>query len=102
MTLLLTRRLGSLSHDDRLAFLPGNHMHYEKSLQIEQRLSELLNLIQCGKYSTPDLAERVGVSIPTVSRSIQALRERGHEIIAEKSEDGWHYEFATRMRSTAT
>jgi len=50
-------------------------MHYEKSLQIEQRLNELLELIQSGRYSTPELAERVGVSVPTVSRSIQALRE---------------------------
>ena len=50
-------------------------MHYEKSLQIEQRLSELLELIQSGQYPTPELAERIGVSVPTVSRSIQALRE---------------------------
>lgn len=76
-------------------------MHYEKSLQIEQRLSELLELIQSGQYSTPELAERVGVSVPTVSRSIQALRERGHEIIAEKAEGGWHYELATRKQSAA-
>lgn len=76
-------------------------MRYEKSLQIEQRLSELLELIQSGQYSTPELADRVGVSVPTVSRSIQVLRERGHEIIAEKAEAGWHYELATRQRATA-
>ena len=74
-------------------------MHFEKSLQIEQRLCELLELIQSGHYSTPELAERVGVSVPTVSRSIQALRERGHEIISEKAEGGWHCELATRKRA---
>lgn len=79
----------------------GIEMHYEKSLQIERRLVELLELIQSGKYSTPELAERVGVSVPTVSRSIQALRERGHTIIAEKVEGCWHYELASRKRATA-
>jgi len=81
--LWLRTRPVSLSQYDRLTSLVGNKMHYEKSLQIEQRLSDLLELIQSGQYSTPELAERVGVSVPTVSRSIQALRERGHEIVAE-------------------
>ena len=94
-------RPDSLSKDDRLVFLAADKMHYEKSLQIEQRLSELLELIQSGRYSTPELAERVGVSVPTVSRSIQALRERGHEIVAEKAEGSWHYELATRKRTVA-
>ena len=91
----------SLSSIDRPDFVSGNEMRYEKSLQIEQRLSELLELIQSGQYSTPELAEKVGVSVPTVSRSIQALRERGHKIIAEKAEGGWHYELATRKRTAA-
>jgi biotin operon repressor len=37
------------------------------------------------------LAEEVGVSTPTVSRCITALRRRGHGIRAEKQESGWRY-----------
>ena len=77
----------------------GVGMHYVKSWQIEQRLLELLELIEAGKYSTPELAERLGVSVPTVSRSIQALRERGHTIIAEKGKGCWHYELAVRRQA---
>ena len=40
------------------------------------------------------LAEEVGVSIPTISRCVTALRERGHDIRAEKHEDGWRYMLA--------
>jgi biotin operon repressor len=77
----------------------GVEMHYEKSWQIEQRLIETLELIQAGKYSTPELAERLGVSVPTVSRSIQALRERGNAIIAEKVKGSWHYELTSSKQA---
>ncbi len=50
-----------------------------------------MRLIETGNYSTPALAERVGVSIPTVSRSVEALRERGYDIRAEKGPEGWRY-----------
>jgi Mn-dependent DtxR family transcriptional regulator len=43
-------------------------MLYKRSLEIEQRLETVLRLIRSGRYSTPKLAERLGVSIPTVSR----------------------------------
>ena len=66
-------------------------MLYERSLQIEQRLQAVLELIRTGKYSTPALAREVGVSIPTISRAVTALRERGHEIQAEKHAAGWRY-----------
>ena len=66
-------------------------MPYQKSLEIEQRLSETLRLIQTGQFSTPLLADALGVSIPTVSRYVTALRERGHDIRAEKRADGWRY-----------
>jgi len=57
-------------------------MRYQRSIEIEQRLDALLELIRSRKYSTPALAEKVGVSIPTISRSVEALRERGHNITA--------------------
>jgi biotin operon repressor len=69
-------------------------MPFERSLEIERRLDDVLRLIRTGRFSTPMLAEKVGVSIPTISRCVTALRLRGHEIRAEKREDGWRYVLA--------
>jgi biotin operon repressor len=66
-------------------------MPFERSLEIERRLDDVLRLIRTGRYSTPMLAEEVGVSIPTISRCVMALRERGHDILAEKHGGGWRY-----------
>lgn len=66
-------------------------MIYQRSQEIERRLETVLRLIRTGRYSTPTLAEEVGVSIPTVSRCVNALRERGHDIKAERHADGWRY-----------
>ena len=66
-------------------------MPFERSLEIERRLDDILRLIRTGRFSTPMLAEEVGVSIPTISRCVTALRERGHYIRAEKHGYGWRY-----------
>lgn len=66
-------------------------MPYQRSLEIEQRLEKALRLIRTGRYSTPKLAEELGVSIPTVSRNVTALRERGYDIRSERCGDGWRY-----------
>ena len=66
-------------------------MRYKRSLEIEQRLRDVLRLIRTGRYSTPELAEAVGVSIPTASRIVDALRERGLAIYAERTRSGWRY-----------
>ena len=66
-------------------------MPFERSLTIERRLDSILHLIETGRFSTPMLAEVVGVSIPTISRCVNALRQRGHDIQAERSDDGWRY-----------
>jgi predicted DNA-binding transcriptional regulator YafY len=66
-------------------------MPFERSLEIERRLDEVLRLIRTGRFSTPMLAEEVGVSIPTISRIVAALRDRGHEIRAERQEGAWRY-----------
>ncbi len=66
-------------------------MLYERSLGIGKRLDHVLRLIRTGRYSTPTLAEEVGVSIPTISRYVTALREMGHDIRAEKQGNGWRY-----------
>lgn len=66
-------------------------MLYQQSLEIEQRLGTTLRLIRTGRYSTPRLAEELNVSIPTISRYVTALRGRGHNIRAERSNRGWRY-----------
>jgi len=66
-------------------------MLYQRSLDIERRLQTVLELIQTGDYSTPALAEAVGVSIPTISRDVTALRQRGHQILAERRDGAWRY-----------
>jgi biotin operon repressor len=73
-------------------------MPFERSLEIERRLDDVLRLIRTGRYSTPMLAEEVGVSIPTISRCVTALRLRGHDIRAEKQEGGWRYVLASPRR----
>lgn len=75
-------------------------MHYRRSFEIEQRLDEVLRLIGTGLYSTPKLAETLKVSIPTVSRDVTALRERGHDIRAKKVSDCWRYVLVRNSEST--
>ena len=76
-------------------------MPYHQSLQIEQRLDAALRLIRTGRYSTSGLAQRLEVSIPTVSRCVHALRDRGYDIRAEKHRGGWRYVIAPRSRSNS-
>jgi len=66
-------------------------MPYERSFAIERRLQQVLDLIRSGRYSTPDIAEALGVSVPTVSRDVTALRHRGHGIRSERHEGTWRY-----------
>lgn len=66
-------------------------MMYQRSLDIERRLEAVLGMIWLGHYSTPRIAENLGVSIPTISRDVTALRQRGHNIRAECGGTGWRY-----------
>jgi predicted DNA-binding transcriptional regulator YafY len=66
-------------------------MLYRHTLAIHDRLETVLRLIRTGRFSAPALAKEVGVSIPTISRIVAALRERGHAIRSEKHGDGWRY-----------
>jgi predicted DNA-binding transcriptional regulator YafY len=75
-------------------------MPFERSLQIERRLGLVLRLIRTGRFSTPMLAEKVGVSIPTISRCVSALRDRGHEIHAERQAKEWRYILARKNSGT--
>lgn len=66
-------------------------MLYQRSLEIERRLETVLALVRSGGYSTTLIAQELGVSVPTVSRAICALKERGHRIRAERQSEGWRY-----------
>lgn len=69
-------------------------MRYQHSLEIHERIEAVLRLIKTGHYSTPALAEEVGVSIPTISRIVAALREQGYDIHSERTGSGWRYVLA--------
>lgn len=58
-------------------------MRYKRSFAIEQRLDAVLRLMRTVQYSTPLNADELQVPVPTVSRCIEALRDRGHDIVAE-------------------
>jgi predicted DNA-binding transcriptional regulator YafY len=75
-------------------------MLYQRSLDIERRLQAVLRLIRSGGYSTPMIAEQLGVSTPTVSRDVTALRERGHDIRSQRKGDGWRYVLAGQSSKT--
>jgi biotin operon repressor len=71
-------------------------MPFERSLEIERRLDDVLRLIRTGRFSTPKLAKELGISIPTISRCVTALRVRGHDIRAEKQRGRWRYVLADK------
>ena len=66
-------------------------MRYQRVIDIHERIEAVLRLIETGKYSAPALAEEVGVSIPTISRIVAALREQGYSIRAKRHGDRWRY-----------
>jgi biotin operon repressor len=76
-------------------------MLYERSRKIESRLEKIVGLIRTGGQSTLTLAKAFGISRPTVSRSIAALRKRGYTIRAVKDSDGWAYEITADPVTTS-
>ncbi len=70
-------------------------MRYQRSLDIEHRLQTVLRLISSGGFSTPRIAEELGVSIPTISRDIIALRERGYDIRSRRNRGAWRYDLTS-------
>ncbi len=67
---------------------------YRRSKEIEERLHDLIELVRKGGHSTSTLATALGVSRPTVSRCLTALRERGYAIRAVRGRGGWAYELS--------
>jgi biotin operon repressor len=66
-------------------------MRYDRSLAVVDRLDNLVSLIRNGAYSTPSLAEKLGVSDQTIYRGIQSLKRRGYAIKSIKQASGWAY-----------
>jgi DeoR/GlpR family transcriptional regulator of sugar metabolism len=67
-------------------------MRYQRSLAIAGRLELLLELIRSGAYSTPALAEKLGVCEQTVYRDILFLKHQGYHLRSRKFAGGWAYE----------
>ena len=57
-------------------------MLYMRSQEIELRLTEVLRLIRTGRFSTPGLAEKIGVSIPTISRCVVLNNPSGPSLLS--------------------
>ncbi|WP_081596289.1 HTH domain-containing protein [Rhodopirellula baltica] len=65
--------------------------HYQRAIEIQQRLEAVLELVAAGQYSTPQIADEVDVSTATVSRCIDALRKQGHSIESARIDGQWCY-----------
>ena len=76
-------------------------MPYEQSQAIEQRLFHVLGLVEQGQHSAAELAEAVGVSVPTIARDIQALRQRGHPVVSGRRGRRWQYSLDSSSGVTA-
>jgi biotin operon repressor len=66
-------------------------MFYKHSEMIAGRVDLALRLIETGDHSTKSLAAELGVSVPTASRVISALRQRGYSIKSVKNGKAWTY-----------
>lgn len=81
----------SPSKNDRLECWGGQLVIYEHSLAIGQRFGAILDLLRTSQHSTRTLAVALGVSEPTISRCLAALRRRGYRIEPRRREQGWSY-----------
>lgn len=73
-------------------------MRYERTFSIGRRHRKLIGLIRSGRFSTPSLARRLGVSEQTVYRDIMSLKERGYAIRSVKQGQKWAYQLAEGLK----
>jgi biotin operon repressor len=76
--------------------------HYQRAIEIQQRLEAVLELVAAGQYSTPQIANEVDVSTATVSRCIDALRKQGHSIESVKIDGQWCYRLQGSSRRVSS
>lgn len=74
-------------------------MQYSRLFTIEERLDRLVQLLREGGRSSPQLAEALDVSVPTVARDVKALREQGYQIEATRVGRGWQYSLLNNTRT---
>lgn len=77
-------------------------MRYERALAIQGRHELLLALIRAGQFSTPVLAEKIGVSEQTIYRDIDFLKECGYSIEAKKHSKSWAYHILAEPITSST
>ena len=71
-------------------------MPYERSLQIEKRFRQAIDLISSESVNAGQLASILGISRPTVQRMITELKRRGYSIRSVRDDHGWRYELIGR------
>lgn len=67
-------------------------MRYDQLRFIVERHSQLLGMLQEGRFSTPMLAECLGVSEQTIYRDIDYLKQNGYAIRAVRLSRQWAYQ----------
>jgi Mn-dependent DtxR family transcriptional regulator len=72
-------------------------MYYKRVNEIQHRFNKALYLIQNERVNTQILMDKLGVSRPTVIRTINELR-RHHYINVIKDSLGWRYEYAGQKK----
>ena len=77
-------------------------MRYERALAISERHERLIDLIRTGEYSTPALAEKLGVSEQTIYRDIDHLKNSGYSIRSQKHSGGWAYHLLAKPSTTSS
>jgi biotin operon repressor len=74
-------------------------MRYDRGLAISRRHEQLLSLVKSGAYSSERLAQKLGVSPPTVYRGVLFLKRQGHPIEAVRLSAKWAYRLAAEKSS---
>lgn len=79
-------------------------LRYSQLTLIVERHSRLLSLLKEGSFSTPMLADSLGVSEQTVYRDIDYLKQNGHVIRAVRLSRQWAYQLdnSNDLRSNRT
>jgi predicted DNA-binding transcriptional regulator YafY len=74
-------------------------MRYDRALAISRRHEELLALVRSGAYASGALADRLGVSAPTIYRDVLFLKRQGHPIESVRLASKWVYRLARKAGS---
>ncbi len=73
-------------------------MQYDRAVAISRRHEQLLTLVKSGSYSSKVLAEKLGVSAPTIYRDITFLKRQGYPIQSVRLSSHWAYHLPQSSR----